>query len=95
MSILIKGMKKPKSCDECPLADSYLACDAQSINCPIVEVPTPHGRLKDEDELIKSIHDDWDDVIVWDESGPTTADAFERLVYEQPTIIEAEKGEGK
>lgn len=34
---------------------------------------------------------DSDDVIVWDETGPTTADEFERLVYEQPTIIEAEE----
>lgn len=51
MSILIKGIKRPKNCDECPLADSYLACDARSINCPLVEVPTPHGRLIDADAL--------------------------------------------
>ena len=52
----------------------------------------PFAAQLDENELVKSIHNDWDDVIVWDEIGVTTADEFERLVYEQPTIIEAEGG---
>ena len=52
MSVIIKGMEMPMNCDECPLADSYLACDAQSVDCPLVEVPTPHGDLIDRERLM-------------------------------------------
>ena len=59
MSILIKGMEMPALCQEC---DLYIegACyakgyrDYRSImdmskpdDCPLIEVPTPHGRLID------------------------------------------------
>ena len=52
MSVLIKGMKIPKNCDECVLLDSNYFCTLigevdESINngskdlrCPLVEVPT-------------------------------------------------------
>ena len=55
MSILIKGMEMPKSCDECPcLADHYKACNLTGNyfteptmihknrlpNCPLVEIPS-------------------------------------------------------
>ena len=64
MSILIKGMKMPQRCKEC---DLYIdgACyakgyrDYRSImdmskpaDCPLIEVPTPHGSLVDREELI-------------------------------------------
>ena len=63
MSVLIKGMEMPALCQEC---DLYIegACyakgyrDYRSImdmskpdDCPLIEVPTPHGRLIDADEL--------------------------------------------
>ena len=59
MSVLIKGMEMPALCQEC---DLYIegACyakgyrDYRSImdmskpdDCPLIEVPTPHGRLID------------------------------------------------
>lgn len=59
MSVLIKGMEMPKSCEECRF-DAGGYCTAKSINfldwcevndrprpswCPLVEVPTPHGDL--------------------------------------------------
>ena len=68
MSILIRGMKMPKNCEACDLCYDYVYCMAASnvfkINfetrpkeCPLVEVPAPHGRLIDadrfEDDLIK------------------------------------------
>ena len=34
----------------------YDADNSVSMYCPLVEVPTPHGRLKDADELIKHDH---------------------------------------
>lgn len=59
MSILIRGRGMPENCQECVcLNDEYFYCQAvgrqpQDENvvsrrpdwCPLVEVPTPHGRL--------------------------------------------------
>ena len=65
MSVIIKGMGMPKSCDSCdliqfddeeleahcPLSPHYRWCgtppDYRPEGCPLVEVPTPHGRLID------------------------------------------------
>ena len=68
MSVLIKGMEMPKSCEKCPCktADAFggLGCQAtgyiplRKVNqnrpdwCPLIPVP-PHGRLIDADALIK------------------------------------------
>lgn len=67
MSVLIKGMEMPKSCESCPCktADAFggLGCQATGYiplrkvnqdrpdNCPLVEIP-PHGRLIDADAPI-------------------------------------------
>lgn len=71
MSVIIKGMKMPKSCDSCdliqfndeeleahcPLSPYYRWCgtppDYRPEGCPLVELPTPHGRLIDENELLR------------------------------------------
>ena len=54
------------------------------INCPLVEVPTPHGRLIDADTFENFIRKDWDKNDHW------IAD----VVYSRPTIIPAsEEGE--
>lgn len=64
MSILVKGMEKPKDCGVCPFElDGFpdeweMHCkllgrqvgyfgkkERKPEDCPIVEVPTPHGRL--------------------------------------------------
>ena len=81
MSILIKGMETPTSCDKCRFCVNGFTdtvpmyeCAVQSYEnvsvlvesngepfdfrpdwCPLVEMPTPHGRLIDADEL--DIHD--------------------------------------
>lgn len=70
MSILIKGVEMPKSCNECPFGkekqfDFGIVCtllngttlDVTSRPkgiCPLVPVP-PHGRLIDADELYDSM----------------------------------------
>ena len=63
MSILIKGMKMPKSCGEClDIGWQYVfECNLDDveegkklITCPLVPVP-PHGRLIDADALEKSL----------------------------------------
>ena len=83
MSILIKGMDMPISCEKCPLCYDYLHCSIDDSlhmslynrhpNCPLVEIPTPHGRLIDADKIFTYGH--------WEEQA----------VNEAPTILEAEE----
>jgi len=101
VSLIIKGMKMPKSCDSCdliqfddeeleahcPLSPYYSWCgtppDYRPEGCPLVEVPTPHGRLIDADELIGYLNE-------W-LSDPVALFGFTRIINHQPTIIEAEE----
>ena len=90
MSIIIKGMKMPKNCWDCPLVNtSPCACKGYSTaiehtknrhpDCPLVELP-PHGRLIDGDAL--------NDECV---PEPTfSAEMLFRKLNNAPTIIEAE-----
>lgn len=66
MSVIIRGMEMPQSCRCCPMCSvAEWWCDATNKNlvhaiseetskaewCPLVEVPTPHGKLADIDRL--------------------------------------------
>ena len=70
MGVCVKGMYLPPSCYFCPMTNDglYLCkannpykqleddCEERRPNwCPLVEVPEPHGRLGDLDELAKRI----------------------------------------
>ena len=69
MSLIIKGSIMPLMCEECPCydCDDY-SCkatgrgvieyryDGRPDNCPLVEIPTPHGDLVDRDDLIDEIN---------------------------------------
>ena len=92
MSILIKGMDMPKEGEEiiielskCHAAEIIPARFGGAVygsTYPLVEVPTPHGRLIDADEL------EW---VV-----PNIEDEYEhchRIIRDAPTIIEAEESE--
>lgn len=68
MSILIKGMKMPKSCLLCPFGDEFGKCcvnaeleDANELthSCPLVELPD-HGDLIDRDKLFKKA-EEWEE----------------------------------
>ena len=66
MSVLIKGMDKPKNCYNCWLkgcVHKYMYFK----DCPIIEVSTPHGRLIDADKLLehKTDHDTISTHLVW------------------------------
>lgn len=68
MSILIKGMEMPKNCEVCPLnfyecalleksseeIMQYFGGNSRHPDCPLIEVPTPHGRLIDADALMEN-----------------------------------------
>lgn len=62
MSVLIEGMEMPTACFACKmLYEPYWKCrvhgdanhstDRRPTNCPLIEVPEPHGRLIDADEM--------------------------------------------
>ena len=98
MSVLIKGMKMPEHCGYCRFAYDGICHalqvtrydkktkDGKLIDCPLTEIPTPHGRLIDADALIVNTLNKM--------SGNYAA---ERVFYElchavntAPTVIEAE-----
>lgn len=43
-------------------------------------------RTIDADNLIKDVHEEWDPVRIWDETGDATACEIERLIDAQPTV---------
>ena len=101
MSILIKGMKMPKSCEECALWDidhaycrvpgvpwtDYFYGEARLDDCPLVEVP-PHGRLVDADALKATFCAECNHTITCED-----CDIDYHIGRLAPTIIEAEEGE--
>ena len=114
MSLRIKGMDMPKNCAECPILEigslEHYCPVAKEImwtidtesgkhnNCPLSEIPTPHGRLIDADELIKQYSVSYEDAL---EMMAESMEAF-RMTYvlakrirnqinQVPTIIEAEE----
>ena len=102
MSLLIKGMDMPKRCLDCPCYDwSDEVCRGEGVAeafiienseersefCPLIEIPTPHGRLIDVDALNQKI-------IETVNSGKpdenfTARDVIQLIEY-APTTIEAE-----
>ena len=56
-------------------------------NCPLVEIPTPHGRLIDADRLLAVLKS----MASTNESVPTTA--VLELIDHQPVVLKAEVSE--
>lgn len=101
MSVLIKDMDKPKACRDCPfmtggwcrvwsddetkLTDANLLIEKPDW-CPLVEIPTPHGRLGDLDELKSRFrHSEGDSDV--DSAWIST---IRRFITQADIIIEAE-----
>ena len=64
MSFIVKGMDIPKNCLECSYSIEREnicsitggGCDwnyKRSPHCPLIEIPTPHGRLIDAEDVKK------------------------------------------
>lgn len=105
MSILIKGIEKPKNCGICPFEldgfpdDWEMHCkllgrqvgyfdkkNKVPKDCPLVEIPTPHGRLIDADNLpAVNLFDNEEWYVV----------VHKEDIDKSPTIIEAEEGEAE
>ena len=103
MSILIKGMEMPPTCEQCPFCDYEQAhClvhdiptsknryDKREAWCPLVEVP-PHGRLIDADAFYEVLDGGFD--LDFDEL-PETKRELLRMIVDAPTIIDAEVDDG-
>ena len=97
MAILIKGMEMPTRCWDCPFwmrghDESYCDLTQKDVprwtptprpaDCPLVEVPTPHGRLIDADRL--PICREYSD-------GYEFHAVYEEDLNAAPTVIEAEE----
>lgn len=110
MSVLIKGMDMPKSCRECPCSSwegsaekPRSFCHAtkdhnETTNgreaCPLVEVPTPHGRLIDADAHVANIKE-WycgkcNDNYQGVRCRACEAGDFMDYIEDAPTVIEGE-----
>jgi hypothetical protein len=102
MSVLIKRMEMPKNCMECDLKswnpDEYdYVCPFSGImalnigrqnDCPLVEVPTPHGRLIDETIVLEMIRKSMG---IKDLSFLYHAEkSVVNEIFHAPTVIEAE-----
>ena len=107
MGIYIKGLKAPENCCDCrrigwsnlrqvyicdvydkPIAKLATDCSTGIPEwCPITNVPEPHGDLIDRDALEADILPEWNGLYVPDNAYS------EKLIYNAPTVIEAEGSE--
>ena len=100
MSVMIKVFEMPKHCRNCKF--SYFthgismkclfiseACKIKGrlSNCPLVAVPTPHGRLIDAEKLLEEL------ALFSEEIGVTEFEFVRSIIDNAPTIIEAEVSE--
>ena len=62
-------------------------------DCPLAEIPTPHGRLIDADALMKEIQETCKRLYGTDDisTASPTLSAFKLYIGEAPTIIDAEE----
>ena len=103
MSVLIKGMEMPHDCDSCKVSD-ILDCTLwkpmdigeRHPECPLVEVPTPHGRLIDKDRLKREMLWNFagEKIPLYDcDNNPVDFHVkdVEATINSQPTVIEAER----
>ena len=84
MGVYIKGMEMPESCKKCGVVSCGLYdADTWGIyrhpDCPLVEVPTPHGRLINADKLERDI-----------DKYLNSDDCYHLWTQIQRTVIEAE-----
>ena len=61
--------------------------DRRNDACPLVEIPTPHGRLVDVDDFMRHLISNVADL------RTLSTGTIGKALHETPTIIEAEGGE--
>lgn len=104
MSVFIRGMEMPTTCCNCKFREPFIdfvychlaemdmeyeeSDNCRHPDCPLVEIPTPHGRLID----IKSV-EDGKFTTVGNDYQRWWNGALESVVDNAPTVIEAEGSE--
>lgn len=101
MNLLIKGMDMPRCCAECQMRYMAIGYDWECVftnddvrdydkkrlpNCPLTEIPTPHGRLIDADRLIAVLKS----TTAISQSDYNLFNHIVGLIEHQPTVIEKE-----
>lgn len=92
MSVLVKGVDMPKDCVYCKWHTRW-GCGITGIRtntaqgCPLIEVPTPHGRLIDADAVCYQLEKQ-----ATIDGQPRAIRRARRIVADAPAIIEAEEG---
>lgn len=114
MSLLVKGLKMPKNCTYCDSIGLNVAIgcpimtgiNGRATDCPLVEIPVPHGDLIDKEKLYnttanleaqalaqaeKLIHSE--DISEWKRWSATLNErtAFKHDLIDAQIIIEAEE----
>ena len=100
MSVLVKGMEMPTSCNKCPFSvNGFCVVSPKRANgkamservttnwCPLIEIP-PHGRLIDADALQNRIRKCKRE----DTMTPHNLMVYREFLF-APTIIPADGGE--
>lgn len=102
MSVMVKGMKMPKSCFGCDFQNPFAevpycrrlmkSCPKTSRleDCPLAEVPTPHGRLGDLDRLYKHIKAECN-IYGKPTIGFEDGNKVLKIITDTHTVIEAEE----
>ena len=97
MDLIVRGVKMPESCEECPVCDyeqaNCLLCDERNTLphdgrrrdwCPLLALPEGHGRLVDAYALMAQFIE----ATMQFKNGYD----FERLLEKAETIVPAEGG---
>jgi len=106
MGIYIKGMEMPQYCGACYVGfckqigcELYIGFDdyatSRHPDCPISNIPTPHGRLIDADFIGKILKREVEDELNKNTSPLSWSYVYECLMNDlniMPTVIEAEEG---
>ena len=101
MSVIVKGMEMPKTCNDCGLRDSFDCWITDSYiearfskrneDCPLIELP-PHSDLIDRNKLLRRAKKE--STYAWKMNlharTETILNQFIDWLDEAPTVIEAE-----
>lgn len=91
MSVIVKGMEMPERCGQCFLrvgnCEQRMYMEHHPKGCPLVEIPTPHGRLIAEKTITEIRYHDADGYHI------VNGEQLCELEIDAETVIEAEGSE--
>ena len=110
MSVIVKNMEMPTTCYNCKFREPFIDfayCNLAEMDmeyeksdncrhpdCPLIEIPTPHGRLGDLDKLWDRMYNYIDNegakMPYGDNDFMIHRDSACELIEDAPTVIEAE-----